>query len=290
MVLSPPLCLAIKNFVQNSNVRTNVWNVKMDIPDAQATINGSYDATNVTSNYWLAVDVQSGFAFKIIKIYTSETTTNKLVCDVEDVDNWNAIADGSGFGNGSPEGGNKGFIFELNDENYPTFFTTTDTPNITWTDNLIGRFNSTHVGGGGSGSSTNSVIIRAPRAAINFNFTSNASNITCPARVGTYISGGADASSFSIKLNSNYYSVDSNFPMFTGNVAFYVGNPANAWTFNQVKFGSVSSTAEVRTQISSGNYPTLILQVDGLHTGTFPSASNDMSNGYSLITTLNFLN
>jgi hypothetical protein len=130
---------------------------------------------------------------------------------------------------------------------------------------------------------TRTAIIRVSRATTNFNFSTAVNTI--PSEIGTYTSGGADASTFSITMNSTYYSLGANIPCILGGVAYYNGS---TWLYYQLKFGNNTATANIRAQITSVA-PTVIA-VDGITTSAFASAANDPTSGYACIIYLSFLN
>ena len=149
MVLSPPLCLPFASITILSQPTANTWQVSLYIPNPQGTGTGLWDGTTVAIGQWIGTG-SYGYAFRINSIISQNSST--VVCIIEDVNNWNATQDPSqGLDGGGPINGNIGFIFELNDEGYPTLTEVVVTPSITWTDNLFGRFFSTHTATGTSG-------------------------------------------------------------------------------------------------------------------------------------------
>lgn len=141
MVLSPPLCLPFRSITINSQPSPNIWDVSLIISDPQGTGTGYYDGTTLSVNQWIGTG-SYGYAFRINSI-TSQSPS-LVRCIVEDVDNWNLNQDPSGGIDGAgPIDGNIGFVFELGPNGLPTLTEVVVFPNVTWTDSLFGRFNST---------------------------------------------------------------------------------------------------------------------------------------------------
>ena len=75
-----------------------------------------YNALDINVGDWISSSV-GGFAVQITSIIGTPTT-NKISVIVEDIDNYNALGDSTGNGNGAPNPGNC-FIFEVNENNKP---------------------------------------------------------------------------------------------------------------------------------------------------------------------------
>lgn len=75
-----------------------------------------YNGLDVNVGDWISSSV-GGYAVQITQI-TGTPTATKISVIVEDIDNYNALGDTTGNGNGAPNPGNC-FIFEVNENNKP---------------------------------------------------------------------------------------------------------------------------------------------------------------------------
>lgn len=127
------------------------------------------------------------------------------------------------------------------------------------------------------------ITIKAKVAATGFNFDS--ADISVPLDFGVYVSGGIDATSFSISLNTGKYS-PTFIPALIGSITYF--NSQNVYQIYQVKCGSINA--------ASGAYITIDqevrrLVVSGLTKNNFLSATNDNNGqGYAIYITFQILN
>lgn len=123
-------------------------------------------------------------------------------------------------------------------------------------------------------------LIKVPKAAMNFDFSKATSNL--PTSFGTLAPGGADASTFTINLNSKY--TPSNLPQFL--VTAYVYSSTAGYIHVQRQFGTQSGTAAAGIMI---DIPVRKITFTNITKANFPYTAND-STGVALFITLQILN
>ena len=133
---------------------------------------------------------------------------------------------------------------------------------------------------GGQGAMSPTYLIKVPAAAANFNFSNATSNL--PASFGTLAPGGADASTFTINLNSKY--TPDNLPQFL--VTGYVYSTTAGYIHVQRQFGTQSGTAAAGIMIDSAVKKITFTNITKVN---FPYTAND-SKGFALFIAFQILN
>jgi len=123
-------------------------------------------------------------------------------------------------------------------------------------------------------------LIKVPAAQTNFNFSTAVS--TLPASFGTFVPGGADASKFTINLNSKY-SAD-NLPQFL--VTGYVYSSTAGYIQVQRQFGTQTGVAAAQMTIDPAVKK---ITFENMTKMNFPSTAND-SKGFALHIAFQILN
>lgn len=139
-------------------------------------------------------------------------------------------------------------------------------------------------GGQGSTSSVSTTsptyLIKVPAATTNFNFLTAIS--TLPVTFGTFVPGGADASTFTINLNSKY--TPDNLPEFI--VTGYVYSTTAGYIHVQRQFGTQSGVSAAGIAIDVAVKKITFTNVTKVN---FPSTAND-SKGFALYIAFQILN
>jgi hypothetical protein len=123
-------------------------------------------------------------------------------------------------------------------------------------------------------------LLKVPGATTNFNFSTAVS--TLPAAFGTYVVGGADASTFSITLNATYTA--SNLPLYI--MTGYVYSSTAGYINVQRQFGVQAGTAAATVAVNSG---VTTLTFTNMTKVNFPYTTND-SEGYAMYIVFQILN
>ena len=135
---------------------------------------------------------------------------------------------------------------------------------------------------GATGASGGSLIglLKVPAAATNFDFSAAVSSL--PASFGTYVTGGSDASTFSITLNASYTA--TNLPLYI--MSGYVYSATAGYINVQRQFGVQAGVAAAQMTVNS-----LIttLTFTNMTKTNFPYTTND-SQGYAMYIVFQILN
>lgn len=126
---------------------------------------------------------------------------------------------------------------------------------------------------GPQGSGTLVGVIKVPKAATNFNFSTAVASL--PPSFGTYNAGGTDAITFSISLNTSTYS-PSKIPFFM--MSAYVYSTTAGYINCQRQMGVQTGTAAASVTIDAS---VTTLTFNYVNKTNFPYTDND-SNGYAL--------
>ena len=123
-------------------------------------------------------------------------------------------------------------------------------------------------------------LIKVPAGKMNFNFSTAVS--TLPASFGTFVPGGADASTFTINLNSKY-SAD-NLPQFL--VTGYVYSSSAGYIQVQRQFGIQTGVAAAGIAINPAVNKITFVNMTKMY---FPYTAND-SKGFAMHIAFQILN
>ena len=137
MPLSPPLCLKV-TYLNPVYVTQTSWTVQLNIIQQPYSGHLFYNGLNVSVGQWTS-NANNGFAWKIAGI--SSKTETQVFCTLEDVNGFNATIDTSGTDQGGgPLAGGPGYIWELTSSGLPVLTNIPDSPSVSWSDAILGRF------------------------------------------------------------------------------------------------------------------------------------------------------